>query len=140
MCGLHTNHDLGINKSLLFLLQKKKVFAPFWTICHGFNVSWFFLFQNMKFTCTIFFLPNYPLTETDFVELKWVLNNGSKVLMITMYKRTIGCVNVCLSMQNYRVKLWLLKSNFSFETSRLWPHKKSSEGKEKLIWLWSQSE
>jgi len=24
----------------------------------------------MKFTCTIFFLPNYPLTETDFVELK----------------------------------------------------------------------
>lgn len=39
-----------------------------------------------------------------FVEPKWILYNIFEILMITRFKRTIGHVNVCSSMHDYKIK------------------------------------
>jgi len=36
--------------------------------------------------------------KKDWDELKWVLYDVSKVLMITKYKRIIWYINICLSL------------------------------------------
>jgi len=80
--------------------------------------------------CVDFFtkLGHTSRLGVTFVEPKWILNNDNKVLMITMYEQKIRYPNLCSSVQDHIIKLWLqLKSRFGFDTP-------SSKHKRKAFW------